>query len=55
MSARKKQWSKPQLIVLGRGKPEETVLAACKHGGNSGPSSNNCKLQSLECQIRALS
>ncbi len=32
MSARKKQWSKPQLIVLGRGKPEENVLAGCKTG-----------------------
>ena len=28
-----KQWSKPQLIVLVRGKIENQVLAACKTGG----------------------
>jgi hypothetical protein len=43
MPARKKPWSKPQLIVLGRGKPEENVLANCKAGGFSGPGyENNC-------------
>ena len=26
----KKTWSKPELIVLVRGKPEEAVLVACK-------------------------
>ena len=26
----KKTWSKPELIVLVRGKPEEAVLGACK-------------------------
>lgn len=26
----KRQWSKPELIVLLRGKPEEAVLLACK-------------------------
>jgi hypothetical protein len=25
-----KQWQKPELIVLVRNKPEETVLTACK-------------------------
>jgi len=24
------QWSKPELIVLGRGEPEENVLCTCK-------------------------
>lgn len=24
------QWARPQLIVLGRGTPEENVLAGCK-------------------------
>ena len=37
MSDRKKQWSKPQLIVLGRGKPEENVLGPCKNLTTSGP------------------
>ncbi len=27
----KKQWTRPQLIVLGRGTPEERVLETCKH------------------------
>ncbi len=35
----KKQWQKPKLIVLGRGKAEESVLTACK--GNNQPSSMN--------------
>ncbi|MBI3986858.1 MAG: hypothetical protein HY343_08065 [Lentisphaerae bacterium] len=26
----KKKWTRPQLIVLGRGAPEENVLAWCK-------------------------
>ena len=26
----KKEWEKPQLIILGKGKPEECVLASCK-------------------------
>jgi hypothetical protein len=39
----KKEWKKPQLIILGKGKPEEHVLAACKANpgctrpGNTGP------------------
>ena len=35
----KKPWSKPGLIVLGRGKPEEAVLTNCKgsrqYGGDA--------------------
>lgn len=30
MSYTKKQWTKPQLIVLARGTPEEAVLTHCK-------------------------
>ena len=26
-----KRWSRPQLIVLGRGRPEERVLDVCKN------------------------
>ena len=29
----KKEWQKPELIVLVRSKPEEAVLAACKAWG----------------------
>ncbi len=28
----KKVWEKPELVVLVRGKPEESVLASCKGG-----------------------
>jgi hypothetical protein len=35
METEKKQWTKPELIVLVRSKPEEAVLSACK-GGYSG-------------------
>lgn len=30
MGDNRKKWCKPQLIVLGRGTPEENVLANCK-------------------------
>ena len=36
----KPEWKTPELIVLVRSKPEETVLAGCK-GGGSTPTSNN--------------
>ena len=35
----KKKWTKPKLIVLVRGKPEEGVLTSCKIGGSIGPES----------------
>lgn len=40
----KEGWSKPQLIVLVRNHPEETVLASgCKTPGRSGPKwTNSC-------------
>jgi hypothetical protein len=27
---KKKEWTSPQLVVVGRGMPEEAVLVACK-------------------------
>jgi hypothetical protein len=33
---KKKQWHKPQLIVLVRSKPGEAILAACKGSENGG-------------------
>jgi hypothetical protein len=36
----KKQWTKPELIVLVRSKPEEAVLAACK-ALRDGPTAQN--------------
>jgi hypothetical protein len=34
---KKKTWSKPEMIVLVRGKPEEAVLTACKTFLVAGP------------------
>ena len=57
MSSNKMQWTKPQLIVLTRGTPEESVLLHCKFigavatgipvisaqtGCDSGPDNKNC-------------
>jgi hypothetical protein len=34
----KKEWTKPKLVSLYRGRPEESVLSACKDaGGVPGP------------------
>ena len=33
----KKEWTKPELTVLGRGEMEENVLNSCKHDGAMGP------------------
>lgn len=33
METQKKTWEKPQLIVLARGTPEESVLLHCKRIG----------------------
>ena len=37
----KKQWQKPELVVLVRATPEETVLSTCRFGpsfgGGTGP------------------
>lgn len=33
----KSEWGTPKLIVLGRGTPEEHVLAGCKYGMQAGP------------------
>jgi hypothetical protein len=40
METEKKQWTKPELIVLVRSKPEEAVLLACKYVGRGGPVSD---------------
>jgi|WetSurSiteA1Bulk_404760.scaffolds.fasta_scaffold200364_2 hypothetical protein len=47
MTADKKYWSQPQLIVLARGTPDESVLEGCKnnnkgaHGTSNGVSDCN--------------
>lgn len=39
MIKKQKKWSKPQLVILARGKSEENVLAGCK--GNKLQTSQN--------------
>ena len=40
----KKEWKTPELIILVRSNPEESVLVTCKRGGTEGPNTgrNNC-------------
>ena len=45
----KKDWKKPELIVLVRSKPEETVLLQCKHDFSNGP------YQPLTCNVNGVS
>jgi hypothetical protein len=45
-----KTWSKPELIVLVRGKPEESVLAGCKFlGSGSGSDGRNSSCEKIGC------
>ena len=52
---KKKEWVRPELLVLVRSHPEETVLAACKSGALSGPvNTGNCSPFAVDCdQIAA--
>jgi len=45
MEKKQKKWISPQLIVLGRGTPEENVLAGCKTSKLSGAAATivSCK------------
>jgi len=45
MEDNRKKWIQPQLIVLGRGTPEENVLAGCKTSKLTGASATkvSCK------------
>lgn len=45
MENKRKKWMQPRLIVLGRGTPEENVLAGCKTSKLSGASATkvSCK------------
>jgi hypothetical protein len=51
MTSEKKPWSQPQLIVLGRGAPEEAVLFNCKaasFGSSSNAHHGSCKGNSTD-------
>jgi hypothetical protein len=52
----KKKWSKPQMVILFRGKPEEFVMHACKQsGGTIGPAAGNCAKPDPGCLVLASS
>jgi hypothetical protein len=55
-----KKWSKPELIVLARSRPEEAVLDQCKSWTDAGPgyTHNGCRTlnkpgncTSIGCQL----
>ena len=54
MVAQTRTWTKPELIVLVRGKPDEAVLAYCKEGGgsaSSGAAAQACMLPLGHCNV----
>jgi hypothetical protein len=38
-----KRWTKPKLVVLCKGRPEEAVLEVCKWQGITGPQQDPCR------------
>ena len=47
MEDKRKKWTTPQLIVLGRGTPEENVLAGCKTSKLTGNSATQVSCKKL--------
>jgi hypothetical protein len=48
----KKLWRKPELIVLVRSHPEETVLTVCKNASSAGPlNKNKCNRGPSGCMV----
>jgi hypothetical protein len=45
----KKAWSKPERIVLVRGKPEEAILGACKDNVTQANANNDASGCSVQC------
>ncbi len=58
MTQPKKPWTEPELIVIVRNKPEESVLAGCKvNPGDDGPATaaNACTGIAGDCLVDASS
>jgi hypothetical protein len=54
----KRSWQRPELVVLTRSRPEETVLAACKGALTQGPATvhgNSCSIKGAPCYTKTLS
>lgn len=50
METTKKPYTRPELTVLVRSRPEEAVLTACKaSGGVTGPAAGNCAKPAPGC------
>jgi hypothetical protein len=45
-------WSKPELIVLGRGAPEENVLSVCKTRPSFSCGSSRCAHKQGNCFVQ---
>ena len=50
MKTQKKSWKKPVLIVIGRGTPEERVLAGCKGPTAQGKNNTECRPGTSSCK-----
>jgi len=48
MEDNRKKWIQPQLIVLGRGTPEENVLGGCKTSKLAGMSATKVSCKKLK-------
>ncbi len=48
IKTQRKQWRKPELIVLARSKPEEAVLAACKLFTSTGSVTTNATIDCVQ-------
>jgi len=56
IKTQRKQWQKPELVVLVRSKPEEAVLAGCKNIGvpNTDPTphrATSCTVRPTSCSV----
>jgi hypothetical protein len=47
----KKAWQQPELIVLVRSNPEETVLMTCKSNQIAGSAGSRCKRGPVRCSL----
>lgn len=53
MTADRRAWLKPELVVLVRSRPQEDVLSACKHPsqGVIAPGNDKCKQTGVSCEL----
>lgn len=54
MTTQKKSWEKPQLVILARGTPEESVLENCKTMNPNQPATGRVADKQDTCAYGAL-